>query len=45
MLLMVEKVVRGGICHAIYWYVESNYEFMKKCDKKIKNHHIWSTGM
>ena len=24
MILMVEKGIRGGICHAIYWYAETN---------------------
>ena len=23
-LLMVKKVIKGGICHAIYWYVKAN---------------------
>ena len=23
MLLMVEKGIRGGLCHSIYWYVKS----------------------
>ena len=24
MLLMVEKVIRGGICHSIYQYAKAN---------------------
>ena len=24
MLLMVEKCIRGGICHSIYWYAKAN---------------------
>ena len=29
MLLMVEKGVRGGICHSIYRYVKANNKCMK----------------
>ena len=29
MLLMVEKGIRGGICHAIYRYVKANNKYMK----------------
>ena len=35
MLLMVEKSIRGGICHAIYRYAKVNNNFMKKYDKNI----------
>ena len=28
MLLMVEKGIRGGICHAIYRYVKANNKYM-----------------
>ena len=34
MLLMVEKGIRGGICHAIHRYVETNNKYMKNHDKK-----------
>ena len=30
MLLMVEKVIRGGICHAIHRYAATNNKYMKK---------------
>ena len=33
MLLMVEKVIRGGICHAIYRYAKANNKYMKSYDK------------
>ena len=33
MLLMVEKGIRGGICHSIYWYAKSNGKYMKDYDK------------
>ena len=29
MLLMVEKGIRGGICHAIYRYAKANNKYMK----------------
>ena len=43
MLLMVEKGITGGICHAIHWYAKANNKYMKDYDKK--NHHILNTGM
>ena len=33
MLLMVEKVIRGGICHMIHWYTRANNKYMKDYDK------------
>ena len=33
MLLMAEKVIRGGISHAIYQYVKANKKYMKNYDK------------
>ena len=33
MLLMVEKGIRGGICHSIRWYVKANNEYLKDYDK------------
>ena len=33
MLLMVEKNLRGGICHAIYQYTKANNKYMKDYDK------------
>ena len=29
MLLMVEKCIRGGICHSIYRYIKDNNKYMK----------------
>ena len=29
MLLMVEKGVKGGICHTIYRYAKANKKYMK----------------
>ena len=33
MLLMVEKGIRGGICHSVYQYVKANNKYMKDYDK------------
>ena len=33
MLLMVEKGIRGGTCHAICHYAKANNKYMKDCDK------------
>ena len=33
MLLMVERGIRGGICHAIYRYAKSNNKYMKGFNK------------
>ena len=33
MLLMVEKGIRGGICHSIYQYAKANNKYMKGYDK------------
>ena len=32
-LLMVEKGIRGKICHAIHWYTKANNKYMKDYDK------------
>ena len=41
MLLMVEKEIRGGICHAIHRYAKKYNRYMKNYNK-TKNHHIFS---
>ena len=33
MLLMVEKGIRGGICHPIYRYAKANSKYKKDYDK------------
>ena len=32
-LIMAEKGIRGGICHAIHWYAKANNKYMKDYDK------------
>ena len=33
MLLMVEKDIKGGICHCIYQYAKDNSKYAKNFDK------------
>ena len=33
MLLMVDKGIRGGICHAIHRYAKANNKYMKNYDE------------
>ena len=35
MFLMVEKGIRGAICHAIHRYAKGNNKYMKNYDKNI----------
>ena len=44
MLLMIEKVIREGICHSVYWYAKNNNKYMKDYDK-TKNSPIFHTGI
>ena len=39
MLLMVEKGIRGGICHAIHKFAKANNKYMKNYNKTL-NHHM-----
>ena len=36
MLLMLEKGIRGGICHSIYRYAKANDKYMKDYGKSIE---------
>ena len=40
MLMMVEKGIRGGICHAIHRYAKVNNKYMKTYDKKIESSYL-----
>ena len=44
MLLMIEKGIRGRICHVIHRYAKANKKYMKDYDNN-KNHHILNTVM
>ena len=45
MLLMLEKGIKGGICHSICRYAKVNNKYMKDYKIKIKNRHIFNIGM
>ena len=40
MLLIVEKVVRGGIYHSIYRYSKANNKYMKDFDKNKESSYL-----
>ena len=40
MLLMVEKGIKGGICHSIHRYAKANNEYMKDHNKNIESSYI-----
>ena len=40
MLLMVEKGIRGGICHSIYRYAKANNKYMIDYDKNKESSYI-----
>ena len=40
MLLMIEKGIRGGICHAVHRYAKANNKYMKNCDKSKESPYI-----
>ena len=40
MLMMVEKGIRGRICHAIQRYAKANNKYMKNYDKNIESSYL-----
>ena len=40
MLLMVEKAIRGGICHAIHRYAKTNNKYIKNYDNNIESSYL-----
>ena len=44
LLLVVEKGIRGGTCHFIYWFAKANNKYLKDYEK-IENRHIFNIGM
>lgn len=35
MIQMVEKGIRGGVCHAIYWYPKASNKYMRDYKKIV----------
>ena len=40
MLLMIEKGINGGICHAIHQYVKANNKYMKDYDENKESSYL-----
>ena len=40
MLLIVEKDIRGGICHSMHYYVKANNNYMKYYDKNKESRYL-----
>ena len=40
MLLLVEKGIRGGMCHAIHRYAEANIKYMENYDKNKESSYL-----
>ena len=40
MLMMVEKGIRGGICHAIHRYAKANNKYTKNYNKNIASSYL-----
>ena len=40
MLLMIEKGIRGGICHTIHRYTEANNNYMENYDKNKESSYL-----
>ena len=43
MLMMLENVIKGRICHTIHRYAKAYNKYIKDYDKR-KKHHILSIG-
>ena len=40
MLLIVEKGIRGGICHSIRWYAKANQKYIKNYVKNKESSYL-----
>ena len=40
MLLIVEKGIREGICHAIHWHAKANSKYMEDYDKNKESSYL-----
>ena len=45
MLIMVQKGIRGGICHSIYQYEKGNNKYMKDYDENKETRYLFNIGM
>ena len=45
MLLMVEKRIKRGICHSVYWYAKANNKYMKDFDKNKESSYLQYWGV
>ena len=43
MLLMVEKGIRGAICHAVHRYAKANNKYMEDYDKNEESSYLKRT--
>ena len=39
-VLIAEKGIRGGICHAVHRYAKANNKYMKNYDKNIESSYL-----
>ena len=46
MILLLEKYIRGGMCHAIHQYAEANKKYMKYYykNKELSYHKYWDAN-
>ena len=42
---MVEKGIRGGLCHSIYWYTKAKSKYMKDYDKNKESSYLKYWGV
>ena len=40
MLMMVEKGIKGGICHVIHRYAKASNKYLKNCNENIKSSYL-----
>ena len=40
MLMMIEKIIRGGMCQAVYRYTKANNKYMNDYDKDIESSYL-----
>ena len=40
MLLMVEKAIRGGICHVVHQYAKANNKYMNDLNKNKETSYL-----